>query len=159
MVKIWKHVHNHNPKWKLAWIGTGNDAYTIKLKTLINENGLKNSFYLLGYLEKEDVFNVFKSSKLFLCPDHENGWGLAVSEAMSLGLPVVSFNIDIFGSVYKKGFRSVRIYDSKNFAKEVINILENKKLRKELSSEAISQASEFNLDTVAEQLITFLKNN
>lgn len=156
MVKIWKLVHEKNPGWKMAWIGSGG-GYELELKSKIKENGLENSFYLLGYLKKEKILNIFKSSKLFLCTDHESGWSLATSEAMAAGLPVVSFNIDIFGGLYKKGFISVPLHDTQKFAKETIKLLENENLRIKLAKEAILQSSAFSLDEVAKTLVSYLK--
>ena len=156
MVKIWKLVHKSNPKWKLAWIGSGG-GYERKLKSKIKENGLENSFCLLGYLKKEKIINIFKSSKVFLCTDHENGWGLAISEAMAAGLPVVSFNIDIFGGLYKKGFISVPLHNTQKFAEETIKLLDNENLRKKLAKAAILQSSVFDLDEVAKTLVSYLK--
>lgn len=158
MVEIWKIIKKHNPNWKLAWIGSGG-GYENILKEKIRENGLENNFYLLGYLNKEKILNIFKSSKLFLCTDHENGWGLAISEAMAAGLPVVSFNIDIFGGVYKKGFISVPLHNTLRFAREVIKLLENRKLREKLARDALSQSSFFDLDNVAKKLVLLLRTN
>lgn len=158
MVKIWKLVHEKNPGWKLAWIGSGG-GYEHELRSKIKENGLENSFYLLGYLKKEKILNIFKSCKIFLCSDHENGWGLAISEAMASGLPVVSFGIDIFGGVYKKGYISVPLGNTQKFAGETINLLEDENLRKKLAKEAILQSSVFDLDTVSKTLVSFLKSN
>jgi len=157
MVKIWKLVHEKNPKWKLAWIGSGG-GYENELKSKIKENGLENSFYLLGYLKKEKILNIFKSSKIFLCTDHENGWGLAISEAMASGLPVVSFNIDIFGGLYKKGFISVPLHRTEEFAKQTVKLLEEEELRKKLAKEAVLQSSAFDLDKVAKDLIFYLNS-
>lgn len=156
MVDIWTRVHNHNPKWKLAWIGSG-DIYTEKLKTMIKKANLQDSFNLLGFLNKKEIFNILKSSAVFLCSDHENGWGLAVCEAMSAGLPVVAYDIDIFGSVYQKGFRSSPLRNTEQFANNVIAVLEDAELRKKLSLEATSQAAEFDLDKVTADLLRFLR--
>ncbi len=155
-VKIWKRVHAEFPELKLAWIGGGGDSYVNKMKEKLSEATLSDSFSLLGFIDKEEVYNILKSAKVFLCPDHENGWGLAVCEAMSCALPVVSYDLDIFGGVYKKGYISSPLYDTKRFADALINLLKDDKLRKKMAKDAAEQASEFDHQIVIRELVKYL---
>lgn len=156
MVKIWTIVHNELPNAKLAWIGGGGDTYKNQLNNLLVENGLTESFSLMGFVEKRTAYEILKGADLFLCPDHENGWGLAVSEAMASGLPVVSYNLDIFGGVYKKGYESVPLYDTDSFANTIIKLLKDDKKRKALAKDALSQAEEFDHQQVITDLVKFI---
>ncbi len=156
-VKIWKIVHASNPKLKLAWIGGGGDNYRKQLSKQLEENSLEDSFSLLGFIDKDEVYSILKSAKVFLCPDHENGWGLAVCEAMSSGLPVVSYNLDIFGGVYKKGFKSVGLFDTDSFANEIIKLFKNDSKRKKMAEEAVEQAKQFDHQKVIDDLVRYLK--
>lgn len=155
-VKIWKIVHESMPNARLAWIGGGGDTYKNQLNNLITENSLENSFEMMGFVEKDKAYSILKSARLFLCPDHENGWGLAVCEAMASGLPVVSYDLDIFGGVYKKGFRSVPLYDTESFAKEIVALLKNEKKRASLANDALEQAKQFDHQQVITDLVAYL---
>lgn len=155
-VDIWEIVHAQMPKLRLAWIGGGGDNYRKKMETLLNERGLSDSFSLLGFIEKDDAYSVLKSAKVFLCPDHENGWGLAVCEAMACGLPVVSYDLDIFGGVYHKGYRSTPLFDTGAFASELISLLSNEHLRKRVAKDAAAQAKEYDHKKVIEKLMPYL---
>lgn len=155
-VKIWKRVHAHFPNAQLAWIGDGGEGHRKKMVEQLEENCLSDSFHLLGFIDKDEVYSILKSAKIFLCPDHENGWGLAVCEAMSSGLPVVSYDIDIFGSVYAKGFKSVKLFDTNSFADEVIDLLKNEEKRKKIATDAVSQAKEFDHQQVVDDLAKYL---
>jgi glycosyltransferase involved in cell wall biosynthesis len=156
-VKIWKKVHDKNPKLKLAWIGGGQENYQKKLSEQLAENSLTGTFELLGFVDKDEVYNILKSAKVFLCADHEIGWGLAVCEAMSSGLPVVSYDLGIFGSVYKKGFKSVPLFDTDSFADELINLLNNDGKREKMSRDAVEQAKEFDHPQVINHLVRYLE--
>jgi glycosyltransferase involved in cell wall biosynthesis len=156
-IKIWSKVHKINPKLKLAWIGGGGEGYKKQMVERIDNNSFGNSFQMLGFIEKDEVYSILKSAKIFLCPDHENGWGLAVCEAMSSGLPVISYDLDIFGGVYKKGFKSVKLFDTDSFANEIISILNDDKKRAKMSKDAIEQASEFDHNQVINNLIEYIK--
>jgi len=155
-VKIWERVHTTLPNAKLAWIGGGSDNHRKKLTEMLKDKSLDNSFDLLGFIDKEEVYNILHSAKLFLCTDHENGWGLAVCEGMSSNLPVVSYNLDIFGSVYQKGFVSVNLYDTEAFANEVIELLNDESRRKKIAEEAVDQVSQFDHKIVIKDLLSHL---
>lgn len=155
-VKIWKKVHAAHPNATLAWIGGGQENYRKKVEELLATDGLSESFHLKGFLDKDEVYSMLKSAKVFLCTDHENGWGLAVCEAMASGLPVVSYNIDIFGGVYKKGFKSAQLFDTDGFAKELSGLLKNETKRKKLAQAAVEQAREFDHKQVIDDLVGYL---
>lgn len=157
-VKIWKKVHQACPDAKMAWIGGGGEAYTTKLQELLAADDLQDSFHTTGFIDKKEVYNILRSAKVFLCTDHENGWGLAVCEAMASGLPVVSYNIDIFGGVYKKGFRSVQLFDTDSFADAIIDLLQDEKARKKLAEDAVEQARQFDHQQVIDDLVVALED-
>jgi glycosyltransferase involved in cell wall biosynthesis len=155
-VKIWKKVHNTNPKLQLAWIGGGAENYRKKMSEQLAKNSLESNFHLLGFVDKDEVYSILQSAKVFLCPDHENGWGLAVCEAMASGLPVVSYDIDIFGGVYKKGFKSVALFDTESFADEIIKLLHNDDKREKMARDAVEQAKQFDHERVVDDLVKYL---
>ncbi|MCA9328664.1 glycosyltransferase family 4 protein, partial [Candidatus Saccharibacteria bacterium] len=157
MIKIWDRVHKKKPNLRLAWMGGGADNYQRKIEEQLSQKDLVSTFELLGFLDKDKVYDVLKSAKVFLCPDHENGWGLAVCEAMSSGLPVVSYNLDIFGSVYKKGYTSVPLYDTKSFADELLDLLNDEPRRKKMAKDAADQARQFDHDRVTAKLVEYIK--
>ena len=155
-IKIWQKVHASNPSLQLAWIGGGQEHYQKKVNQLLADKNLTDSFHMLGFIEKTEVYSVLKSSKVFICTDHENGWGLAVCEAMASGLPVVAYDIEIFGSVYQKGYKSVPLFNTEKFAEEVINLLTKDKKREILAVEASEQARQFDQRAVTDTLINYL---
>lgn len=157
LVEIWKKVVKEIPPAKLALIGSGAAGYINEVKERIGKAKLEKNIDLLGFIPKESVLDIMKSAQIFLCPDHENGWGLAVCEAMAAGLPVVSYDIDIFGAVYKKGFVSVPLFDTDTFAQRVVYLLENKKARTLLAKKALGQAGTYDNKAVVRGFLALLK--
>lgn len=156
VIKVWKTVHEKHPDLRLAWIGSGGNDMHEKITGLLKEDGLTDSFELLGFVDKTVAYDVLKSAKVFLCPDHENGWGLAVCEAMASGLPVVSYDLDIFGSVYQRGFVSVPLYDTERYTAQLLRLLEDPFLCKQMSKDALDQARTFDHDKVVKTLVKYL---
>lgn len=156
VIEAWKIIHAKQPALKLGWIGYGGEIYQQKMEKLIEANDFGDSITLLGFIEKDMAYDILHTSKIFLCPDHENGWGLAVCEAMASGLPVVSYDLDIFGGVYKKGYKSVKLFDSTAYADAILSLINDDTKRKKMAEDAVAQAREFDHEQVIKTLVQYL---
>lgn len=155
-IEVWTKVHKVHPEAKFAWIGGGSDVIMGQLQQKLTDKSLTDSFKYLGFVDKDEVYSILKNAKIFICPDHENGWGLAVCEAMASGLPVVGYDLDIFGSVYKQGFITAPLYDTEAFADRIVTLLSDEKLRKKLAGEAKKQVREFDHTEVVDKLVQYI---
>ena len=125
---------------KLAIIGGGPDTIVKLIQSMVDKNGLKENIVFLGFLpNSKDVYKVMKSSKIYVDPEHEDGWSLSSCEAMACSLPVVAYNLEIFGTSYKKGFRTVPLYNVEAFAKVILELLGDTEKLKVLSNEALQE--------------------
>ncbi len=151
LVEIWKLVCVKKPKAKLAIIGSGNETTKEELKKKIERTKLEHNVNVLDYLESNEAFGIVKSSKVFIFPSHEEGFGIAILEAMACGLPVVAYDLPVYQEVFPKGMIKVEMGNIKKFADEVLNLLDNKKFYNEISEEAINNAASYDWDEVAER--------
>ncbi len=140
LIPIWKNVVKDIPSVKLAVIGGGQEYMGGNLQKRIEKEKLQDNIQLLGYLPDKDVYKLMKNAKVFLFTDHEAGWGLAAGEAMACKLPVVGYDIGVLGSVFTQGYKKVPLGNYAKFAKIVIMLLKNDRMRKDLSKHALSQA-------------------
>ena len=60
------------------------------LETLIEKNGLENSFVLLGF--RENPYQYVSNCDLYVCSSRREGFSTAVTESLIVGTPVVSTN-------------------------------------------------------------------
>jgi len=61
--------------------------------SLMAENGeqdIPDNISIMPFMTKEDLFELYRLSDLFVLPTREDVWGLVVNEAMANGLPVIS---------------------------------------------------------------------
>lgn len=152
VLEIWKLVLKQRSDAKLAIIGGGEKKTLDLLKTKIREHDLQRNIDYCGYIENDrDVYKILKSSKVFLFTDHESGWGLATCEAMACQLPVVGYNLKIFGTVFENGFVTVPIFDTRRFAGSVLDLLTNDEKRIELGKAARRQAESYGWKKVADE--------
>ncbi len=69
----------------------GNGPEKDDLTSLINENGITDSFSLLGY--KENPYKYVSESNLFVCSSYSEGFSTAVTEALIVGTPVCTVKV------------------------------------------------------------------
>ncbi len=69
-------------------LGQGRDRKTIEAYT--KENGIADSFSFLGF--QENPYKYVAGADLFVCSSRREGFSTAVSEALVLGVPVISTN-------------------------------------------------------------------
>lgn len=88
-IEIFEQVLNKNSNAKLYFLGTGN--LREKVEEIVKEKQLEQKVVLLGY--HENPFPIVKQAKVMLMVSKSEGYSLAVSEAISLGVPVVSTRV------------------------------------------------------------------
>jgi glycosyltransferase involved in cell wall biosynthesis len=148
--EIWKEVTGSLGDAHLIIMGGGGSVERKKLGAALRGAGRLNNVRVLGFVSEKEKYALLKSSKVFISPSHEEGFGIAVLEAMACGLPVVAWDLPVYREVFKKGMVRVPLGDHKAFAAAVIELLRSDKLRRRLGEEAKSFASRYNWAQVAE---------
>lgn len=162
--EIWKKVTTILPNIKLAIAGYGPKTTTEKLKSKFSELNLQTSVKFIGFLPHKKnnhnpLYDLLKSTKVLLLPNHEGGWPLTVAEAMAAKLPVVTYNLPIFKSIYKHGVLTAPMKNKTIFAKHVAFLLTNEQRRKKLAQEGQNQAKLFDIKEISKQFSKLVFNN
>ena len=94
LVEVWERVLKYFPESKLVIIGHGPEQ--CKLIDLVKNKELDRNIIITGYIPEKEKISVIKSCKIFISPSYEEGWGIAVSEAITCGLPVVCYDLPAY---------------------------------------------------------------
>lgn len=80
--------------WRLTCIGsTTRDAgATLAVREAIARHGLSGRIALMDEIEPEALQHQYNAADIFVLPSYYEGYGMALAEALSHGLPVVSSN-------------------------------------------------------------------
>lgn len=158
LINIWSEVVKQKKDAKLSIIGKGDKDIIDKLSEKIKYYSLEKNIDLPGFLDKEGMFKVIKGSRVFIFPSHEEGWGIAIAEAMACGLPVVIYDLPALREVFPQGVIRVRIGDIRKFADETVSLLNNFERYKRLQTEGCEIANRYSWDNVAKkELVEILK--
>lgn len=78
------------PDWQVClWGDTYDKTYVATLKGMIKKAGLESRVLLKG--TTKDMASVWKETDIFAFPSHHEGFPLALTEAMGVGIPAVGY--------------------------------------------------------------------
>jgi len=157
LIDIWKRVTEQKPNIKLAIIGNGPlEEY---LREKIRKYGLVNNIKLFGFKDGIEKIKIFKSSKIVLHPTIFDSGGMAACEAMSCGLPGVSFDLPALKTYYQKGMIKTPPYDLEAFANNILKLLDDETLYATISKDAFEWAQLWDWDKRTEEIYAQLQKN
>lgn len=136
---------------KLAVIGGGDKKLEKQLREEVERNGLEQNIDLLGYLNHEDALGVLRSSKVFVFPSCSESFGIAVLEAMSCRLPVVTYDLPVYRHLFEKGTIRVPLHNTNAMADSIVHVLTHETLRQRIAHEAKEESGKHDWDVVAER--------
>jgi len=157
LVKIWKKVAGVLPDATLAVIGGEGKNIKEILQRKIAEAGLQKNIKILGYLPDREAYEILKSGKVFVFPSHEEGWGIAIAEAMACGLPVVSWNLPVYREVFENHTAQIEENDLDIFSKKVVELLKDDGFREKIGNDGKEFIKKYSWNSVAENELEIIK--
>jgi len=162
LLYVWKEVVRQKPKSRLVIMGTGLKQHISHLKQLLRKLNIENNVRYLGFTPNPTKYEIMKSSKLFLYLSKVNAdesWGISLMEALACGLPGISYDLPIYENIYHtESLIRVSNGDIGLVAKITIGLLDNPKLRNDLSSKSQSFSSQFDWGLIAEKDLRLLND-
>jgi len=137
----------HDRPLKIAIVGDG--PLMQKLSDSIEDNKLQEHIKLFGYLDKEKYL-IISSSKLFLFPSYYESWGMVIMESLSLGVPVLCYDLDVYDDIYKHGIVKVDVGDTNALYNKLICIIDDPYYLTNLGSQGKIGIAKFDWTIVAD---------
>jgi phosphatidylinositol alpha 1,6-mannosyltransferase len=109
---------------------------------------LPQSTEFTGMLRGEDLARAYREMDVFLFPSLSDTFGLVVLEAMSTGIPVVSFKVCGPNSVVEHGVNGYSASTSREFVDGVERLIADRELRERMSAAARETAVRQNWENV-----------
>lgn len=140
-VTLMAYVTKEIPDAKLYIVGGGNQNIYTRLQSRIESLHLENNVELVGFTLQVDEY--YRKANIYICTSEYEGLPLTFAEAMSHGLPIISYSMPWL--TYMRDGRGVISVDQKRIdlmAKEVINLLKKPGLIKEYGLAGKKQISD-----------------
>lgn len=124
---------------------------------LISELGLENRFFRLGFVEDEDLSQVFKEADVYFHPSLYEGFGMTLIEAMHAGTVVVASQTSSHPEVIGDAGLMFDPYNVEDMSKVLLNLINNPELKKELIKKGFENVKRFGWDKTANQALEIIK--
>jgi len=134
-IEALREVLNKYPQAELWIVGDGPELN--KLKALCQRLNVENNVSFLGYQENVDSF--YDQADVFLLTSNSEGWGMAVVEAASHGLPIIMTDVGLAGEVIinNESGLVIPVGDKQGLVQAMLKLIEDNELRSKLASGAI----------------------
>lgn len=134
----------------------GRDVHEYLLKTGWDEESLKNILFV-GFIPHEDLARLLNLASLFLIPSYYEGFGFTLVEAMASGCACVASKLGACPEISGGASLLADPFDPSDFAKQMLTVLNNDNLQKELEDKGLRRASTFNWEATAKLTLEGLK--
>jgi glycosyltransferase involved in cell wall biosynthesis len=143
---------------KLMITGSVSGApYQIKMKKLcdaaVKEVGMEKRVVFTGFIPDEELDSLLRRADFLIYPSLYEGFGIPILEAMQVGTPVITSDLAAMPEVAGGAAILVDPYNIEEMASEMANLLQDNKLREELSQKGVERASLYSWQGTAEQYL------
>ncbi len=145
LISIWQQIHTSFPDWKLDLYGDGKLWEKFKCEAdALNIN-------IEIHKPTAQIMDVYRNSSVFVMTSLYEPFGLVIPEAMSCGLPVVSYDSP-YGpagiiSDGEDGFL-IPMHDRQAFGNRLCQLMGDEELRKKMGHRAIESSQRFSADKI-----------
>ena len=156
LVEAWSKVEKKNNDWVLEIVGDGYGRNEIEDK--IKSLGLKN--IIISPFTK-DIRKKYEEASIYVLSSRYEGLGLVLLEAMSMSLPIISFNCPKGPQeVIDDGINGFLIppLDTNLLADKLCQLMENEHQRQEMGKNGYIKSGEFKMDNITTQWVNLLES-
>ena len=138
LIKAFNLVLNRNKNLKLKLRIAGRGSKEKYLKELCKVLGIEEQVEFLGFINQEDVPNVFNSFDIAVFPSIFESFGVAAVEAQSCGIPVIVSDVGGLMEATKPKYSSLvfKKKDENDLAEKIEKLLYDSELRERMGKNA-----------------------
>ena len=149
-MKAWRIVQNNIADWRLEVYGEGDRSQYDEMISSLNID--RHRCILHG--RSSNIQDEFEKSSLAVCSSKFEGFGLVITEAMSCGLPVVSFDCP-WGprAIIQDGEDGLLVENGnvEKLAEALIMMIQHPEMRSKMAAKAIENVQRFSIEKIAEK--------
>lgn len=140
--------------------GSGESKDENEIRRLLSQNNLTRCTVKTGFVQGIEKYSLLSLSDVFVLPSYHENFGLAVTEAMAAGLPVViSDRVNIHHDVQAYNAGLVTTCDVQQMAGAIEKLLDDAALRKRMGENGKRLVREkFNWDVIVPKIISLYEH-
>jgi glycosyltransferase involved in cell wall biosynthesis len=119
----------------------------------VRQAGIEKQTQFTGIVSDDRLKELYQRAMLFVFPSRYEGFGLPVLEAMACGCPVISSNASSLPEVVGDAAILLDPRDVEGFTREMVRVLSESDLRRDLRERGLARAAQFSWDRTARETI------
>lgn len=158
MIEAFAKIAKDFPDWQIVFAGNGEIEQG---KNLAKELGISRQIAFLGWVFGKAKDKTFKEASIFCLPSYAEGFPMAVLDAWSYGLPVITTPVGGIPDVAKDSENLLLFNpgDVVTLAKQMERLIKDVTLRNKLSEASLLLAqTKFNIDTINKEIGELYEN-
>ena len=157
LIDAWKIVYQKHPDWIINIFGSG--EYKDRVRKQIQDNGLQDVVIMNNPIDH--IMEEYLKSSIYVMSSVFEGFAMVLLEAMSCGLPCVSFDCP-YGprNVITDGVDGILVeyLNSQALADNICKLIENEELRKRMGRQGRHNVLRFSRETIMPQWVELFKS-
>lgn len=138
---------------QLVIAGDYGGPYYEKIQHEINKSGFKDDMHFVGYTIKGALYAYYKDALACVFPSINEGFGMPIVEAMSLGTPVITSNISSMAEVADDAALLVDPHSVADISRAMERMYSDEKLRTDCIAKGHERAKMFSWPKAAREYI------
>ncbi len=142
---------------KLVIAGKSGGAYRTSMVEELSKNALEKEVFFVGYISTELLCAYYKNAVALVFPSLNEGFGMPVVEAMSLGAPVITSNVSSLPEAAGDAGLLVNPHNVDEISHAMEMVFTDTTLRKTLIEKGYAQAKKFSWTKTAQEYLILLE--
>lgn len=117
LIEIMRGISEKYPKLRLVMMGDGPEKG--ELSARIKKAGIK-SIQIAGFVSEEEKIRILKRSKFFFFPSYEEGWGIALAEALYCNCVCICYELPHYKHLFNNYPIYVKLGDKTDFIAKAV---------------------------------------
>ncbi|MBN1898022.1 MAG: glycosyltransferase [Spirochaetes bacterium] len=160
LIKAFRKVIKKVPEAILIIGGGPKNHVFQKLERLIRRWNLTRSVFLTGFIPQKEMEELFSIADIFATASEMEGFGMTALQAAACSTPIISSNLVPFCVYYlKEDCLIVKEGDAAGFAREIIRLLTDPFLSKQLAENSYRSVNQFNWKEKTKDMILFMQKH
>lgn len=143
---------------KLLVAGNGSGRYYERIRQELEQNGLLGEVHFLGYVTSPHLYALYTNALACVYPSLNEGFGMPILEAMSLGAPVITSSISSLPEVAGGAALLVDPYDVEDISRAMEELYSDPTLRADLIQKGLARAKVFSWTKSADAYFDLLRS-
>lgn len=131
LISIWSQIVKKKKNATLCIVGSG--PLEQKIQEYVNKKRLKKNVIIRKNVDINESYILLGSSRLFLSTSHEEGFGMAIAEALACGVPAITWDLPVYKEIFGNYTLQIKENNIDAFTRAIVELLDDRQKREAMA--------------------------